>query len=106
MRLEQLFVVRQAGAERVEVNHREQHGGEDRGLKRPGVLIVDPAGTEVGYIPTGPSQPGAKVPTGLPSNVAFGLGTDATTLYVTVDVSLYRVKGLAVPGYHIPFEVG
>jgi gluconolactonase len=72
-----------------------------RSLKRPGVLVVDPAGKEVAFIPTGPSQPGARAPRGLPSNCTFGTGKESKVLYVTVDTSLYRI-GLAVDGYHVP----
>jgi gluconolactonase len=73
-----------------------------RSAKRPGVLVLDPTGKEVAFIPTGPSQAGAKEPTGMPSNVTFGIGEESKTLYVTVDKSLYRIK-LKVDGYHIPF---
>jgi gluconolactonase len=69
-----------------------------RGLKRPGVLVIDPAGKEVAFIPTGPSQPGAKEPVGLPSNVTFGKGKESKVLYVTVDKSLYRIP-LKIDGY-------
>jgi gluconolactonase len=73
-----------------------------RSLKRPGVLVVEPSGKELAFIPTGPSQPGAKKPVGIPSNCCFGVGPDSKTLYVTVDFSLYRIP-LKVDGYHIPF---
>lgn len=69
-----------------------------RSLSRPGVKVIDPEGKEVAFIPTGPSQPGAKEPVGIPSNVTFGRGAESKTLYVTVDKSLYRV-GLKVEGY-------
>jgi len=62
-----------------------------RGLKRPGVLVIDPTGKEVAFIPTGPSQAGSKMPTGIPSNVTFGIGDESKVLYVTVDKSLYRI---------------
>lgn len=74
-----------------------------RSLKRPGVLVIDPAGKEVAFIPTGPPQPDAKEPVGLPSNVTFGIGDESKVLYVTVDKSLYRIR-LKVDGYHIPFQ--
>jgi gluconolactonase len=74
-----------------------------RSLKRPGVWISDAAGKELAYIPTGPSQPGAKDATGIPSNVCFGSGDDSKTLYVTVDKSLYRIP-VKIDGWHIPFE--
>jgi gluconolactonase len=74
-----------------------------RSLKRPGVWVTDPAGKELAYIPTGPSQPEAREATGIPSNVCFGLGDDAKTLYVTVDKSLYRIR-VKTDGWHIPFE--
>jgi gluconolactonase len=74
-----------------------------RSLKRPGVMVTDPMGKEIAFIPTGPSQPGAKEPTGIPANVTFGLGDESSTLYVTVDKSLYRIR-LKIDGWHIPFE--
>ena len=74
-----------------------------RSLKRPGVLVIDPTGKEVAFIPTGPSQPGSKEPVGLPSNVTFGRGDESNVLYVTVDKSLYRIP-LKVEGFHIPFH--
>ncbi|MHB1421608.1 MAG: SMP-30/gluconolactonase/LRE family protein [Gemmataceae bacterium] len=74
-----------------------------RSLKRPGILVLDPEGKEIAFIPTGPSQPGAKEPKGIPSNCCFGIGAESKVLYVTVDVSLYRIP-LKVEGHHIPFE--
>jgi gluconolactonase len=68
-----------------------------RSLKRPGVLVTDPDGKEIAFIATGVSQSGAKTPVGIPSNCCFGAGEEKTTLYVTVDVSLYRIK-LKIPG--------
>jgi gluconolactonase len=76
-----------------------------RSLKRPGILVVDPTGKELGFIPTGASQPGAKKPVGIPSNCTFGLGADSKSLYVTVDTSLYRIP-VEVAGFHIPFDGG
>jgi gluconolactonase len=76
-----------------------------RGLKRPGVLVINPAGEEVAFIPTGPanqsgdSPPG---PVGLPSNVEFGLGAESHMLYVTVDTSLYRIP-LKTKGHHVQY---
>jgi gluconolactonase len=72
-----------------------------RSLKRPGVLVVDPKGKEVAFIPTGASQPGSKSPVGIPSNVCFGRGADSKTLYVTVDTSLFRIP-LKVEGFQGP----
>ena len=73
-----------------------------RSLKRPGILVVDPQGKELAFIPTGKPQPGSKTPVGLPSNCDFGLGDESKVLYVTVDVSLYRIP-LKIDGYHIPW---
>ena len=73
-----------------------------RSARRPGVLVVDPAGKELAYIATGESQPDAAQPAGLPSNCEFGIGPEASTLYVTVDKSLYRIR-LKIDGYHIPW---
>lgn len=74
-----------------------------RSLKRPGVLVIDPQGTEKAFIPTGPSQPGAKDPQGVPSNVTFGIGDEKNILYVTVDKSLFRIRLRSV-GAQLPFE--
>jgi gluconolactonase len=71
-----------------------------RSLKRPGILVADPQGKELAYIPTGKPQPGAKNPVGLPSNCDFGIGEESKVLYVTVDVSLYRIP-LKIDGYHV-----
>lgn len=74
-----------------------------RGLKRPGVQVLNPKGQEIAFIPTGPAnQDGTKEPIGLPSNVEFGSGDDRHSLYVTVDKGLYRIK-LKSEGYLIPF---
>jgi gluconolactonase len=70
--------------------------------KRPGVLVIDPTGKEVAFLPTGPVQPlDVAEPVGLPSNVTFGLGEDAHTLYITVGLSLYRVKVKAKGWRHV-----
>jgi len=75
-----------------------------RSLKRPGVMVVDPTGKELAFIPTGPpNQAGAAEPVGLPSNCEFGIGAEDTMLYVSVDKSLYRIR-LKIAGYHVPFK--
>jgi gluconolactonase len=76
-----------------------------RGLKRPGVLVLNPAGQEIAFIPTGPANQVAdpkKPPVGLPSNVEFGIGDEAHVLYVTIDFSLFRIP-LKVKGYHVQY---
>ncbi len=75
-----------------------------RSLKRPGLMVVDPAGKELAFVPTGPAnqQPGGE-PVGIPSNCEFGIGPEASTLYLTIDKSLYRIR-LKVPGCHVPFK--
>jgi gluconolactonase len=74
-----------------------------RSQKRPGVLIIDIQGKEMGFIPTAEPQPDAKEPHGLPSNCDFGIGDESNMLYVTVDTSLYRIR-LNATGYHIPWK--
>jgi gluconolactonase len=74
-----------------------------RSLKRPGVWISDADGKELAYIPTGTPQSDAKQPTGIPSNCCFGIGDESSTLYVTVDKSLWRIR-LKIDGWHIPWE--
>lgn len=76
-----------------------------RSPKRPGVLVIDPAGKEVAFIATGPanqSSAGKQPLVGLPSNVEFGIGAEANVLYVTIDVGLYRIP-LLQKGYHVQF---
>ena len=69
---------------------------------RPGVLIIDSDGKELGFIKTGEPQEGTREPVGNPSNVDFGIGDDRNLLYITVDKSLYRIR-LNATGYHIPW---
>lgn len=75
-----------------------------RSLNRPGVLVLNPDGVEQAFIPSGQPIADPSKPVGLPSNVTFGLGADSHTLYVTVDLSLYKIR-LRTEGYHIPFQV-
>lgn len=73
-----------------------------RGLKRPGVLVINPMGKEVAFIPTGSPMPeGTAEPVGLPSNVTFGIGAESKTLYITVDKSLYRIQ-VKSEGFRLP----
>ena len=77
-----------------------------RSLKRPGLMVVDPQGKELAFVPTGPpdqkAEPGKDL-VGVPSNCEFGIGGEDTMLYLTVDKSLYRIR-LKVAGYHVPFK--
>lgn len=59
---------------------------------RPGIAVYSPDGREIAFISTG---------TELPTNVAFGRGELATTLYITSGRSLYRLK-VAKKGYQLP----
>jgi len=74
-----------------------------RSLKRPGILIIDPEGHELGFIATAEPQPDSKDPHGLPSNCDFGIGEESNMLYVTIDMGLYRIR-LNATGYHIPWK--
>jgi gluconolactonase len=92
----------QAGCDGMTVDEKGHVYLTARGLKRPGVLVLDPTGKEVAFIPTGaPNQP-ADGAVGLPSNVEFGIGDGAHVLYVTIDKSLYRIP-LKVKGFHVQF---
>ena len=73
-----------------------------RDASRPGVLVVNPDGKEVGFIPTGAADQEQATATGMPSNVEFGIGDDANMLYVTVDTSLYRIR-LKAQGFHVQY---
>lgn len=82
---------------------------------RPGILVLDPDGKQIGFLPTSKGasveesplteteikalETPLPVPSGLPSNVEFGLGSESNTLYVTVDMSLYRIR-LKARGHH------
>lgn len=82
---------------------------------KPGILVLNPSGEEIAFIPTGAGANVEEVPfteteakkleepppapSRLPSNVEFGLGNDSSTLYVTIDRSLYRIR-LKSKGFH------
>ncbi|HUE15810.1 MAG TPA: SMP-30/gluconolactonase/LRE family protein [Planctomycetaceae bacterium] len=92
----------QAGGDGMTVDDKGNLYIADRSTKRPGVRITDPNGKEIGFITTGePNQTvDADHPAkGFPSNVEFGNGADKNLLYVTVDLSLYRIR-LNAHGYH------
>ena len=90
---------KEAGCDGMTVDERGNVYLTSRSLKRPGVMIINPDSEEVGFIPTGPeNQTDALNAKGLPSNVEFGVGDEASVLYVTIDLSLYRIP-LGVKGY-------
>lgn len=62
-----------------------------RNEKRFGISVYSPTGEELAYLPT-PERP---------TNVAFGRGPAATTLYITAGGSVYRTTTLK-PGYQLP----
>jgi gluconolactonase len=94
----------QAGCDGMTVDSKGNVYLTARGLKRPGVLVIDPTGKEVAFIPTGaPNQSPDGTPVGIPSNVTFGRGAESKMLYVTIDLSLYRIP-LKVEGFHIDFK--
>ena len=64
-----------------------------RGLARPGILVIDPTGRELAFLPTGPEKQGGLFEDwkGIPSNVEFGIGEEENILYVTIDKTLQRI---------------
>lgn len=72
-----------------------------RSLARPGVKVIDPAGMELAFIETGPRGQSGLFDDwkGIPSNVEFGVGDDAHSLYVTIDKGLYRLR-VKTRGFH------
>lgn len=60
-----------------------------RSADRFGIVVYTPEGEEKAYIPT---------PV-LPTNCVFGIGEEASTLYITAGTGLYRIR-LKIPGYH------
>jgi len=77
-----------------------------RDAGRPGIMVLNPAGDEVAFIPTGPAGQSREDPDnppfGLPSNVEFGIGEEQHTLYITIDTSLYRIP-LKARGFHFQY---
>jgi gluconolactonase len=61
-----------------------------RDLTRPGISVYSPEGKELAYLPTE-----------LPTNVGFGRGSEAKTLYITAGKCLYRIP-TNKEGYHLP----
>jgi gluconolactonase len=59
---------------------------------RPGIVVLSPQGQERAFIPTGKE---------LPTNVGFGRGEDANTLWATSGKSLYKIK-VGKQGYQLP----
>lgn len=57
---------------------------------RPGICVYSPEGKERAYIPTE-----------VPTNIGFGRGDAAKTLYITAGKSLYRIQ-LNKAGYQLP----
>ena len=97
---------KEAGCDGMTVDSKGRIYLTARSLSRPGVKVITPKGKEVAFIPTGPEnqKPAeGKSPVGIPSNVEFGIGKESNVLYITVDVSLYRIP-LKVKGYHVQYE--
>jgi gluconolactonase len=72
-----------------------------RSLAKPGIMVIDPTGKELAFLPTGPSNQRGLFDDwkGIPSNVEFGIGEENHWLYVTVDKSLYRIR-VKTRGFH------
>lgn len=64
-----------------------------RSLARPGVLVLAADGRRLAFLQTGPAGQSGDLDgwRGVPSNVEFGAGSDAHTLYVTIDRKLCRI---------------
>ena len=61
-----------------------------RAESRPGIYVYSPDGEEL-----------ARIKTEVPTNVGFGRGKEAQTLYITAGKGLYRIR-LNRAGYHLP----
>lgn len=61
-----------------------------RAENRPGICVYSPDGKELAYIKTE-----------VPTNVGFGRGPEARSLYITAGSSLYRIR-VNREGYHLP----
>lgn len=77
-----------------------------RSLARPGILVVDPQGKELAFLETGPRNQSGLFEDwkGIPSNVEFGTGDDASSLYLTIDKGLFRIP-VKTRGFH-PHLIG
>ena len=72
-----------------------------RSLARPGIMVINPDGKELAFLETEPRHqqgPFADLK-GIPSNLEFGTGDDADSLYLTIDRGLYRVR-VNTRGFH------
>ena len=105
---------RVAGKRRTLIDFGKENGGDGlrvdvdgniyvavRSLARPGLMVVDPQGKELAFIPTGPTNQSGLFEDwkGIPSNMEFGIGDNSNTLYVTIDKSLYRIT-VKTRGFH------
>jgi gluconolactonase len=74
-----------------------------RSLQKPGVMVINPQGKELAFLPTGPTDQSGEFEDwrGIPSNVEFGVGDDRHTLYVTIDKSLYRITTVTEGFHHV-----
>ncbi|MBI3413715.1 MAG: SMP-30/gluconolactonase/LRE family protein [Verrucomicrobia bacterium] len=72
-----------------------------RSLARPGIMVIDPKGKELAFVETGPRNQSGLFEDwkGIPSNVEFGIGEDASSLYLTIDKGLYRIR-VKTRGFH------
>jgi gluconolactonase len=77
-----------------------------RSLARPGIVVIDPTGKELAFLPTGPTNQKGLFEDwkGIPSNVEFGTGDTSNILYVTIDKNLYQIQ-VKTRGFH-PFLHG
>jgi gluconolactonase len=65
-----------------------------RSLAKPGVMVLEPSGRQIAFLPTGPEHQQGQFDdwVGIPSNMEFGVGPDAHSLYVTMGKGLYRIQ--------------
>lgn len=92
---------KQAGCDGMTVDSQGNIYLTCRSLKKPGLMVIDPCGKELAFLPTGPTNQSGEFEDwkGIPSNVEFGVGNEKNVLYVTIDKSLYRVR-VKTEGHH------
>jgi hypothetical protein len=63
-------------------------------LALPGILVIDPAGRKLAFIPTEPTNQSGLFDDwkGIPSDVEFGTGDERNVLYFTIDKGLCRIR--------------
>lgn len=83
------FGSKETGIDGMTVDQKGNIYAAFRAESRYGIVVFSPEGKELAYIPT-PE---------MPTNCTFGIGKEASTLYITAGSGLYRIP-CKIPGFH------